>query len=39
MSQKNIIPIERASEKLIGALIKIGIIYIDETGMHVINSK
>lgn len=33
--QKYIIPIGRASEKLINRLIDAGILYVDDTGIHV----
>lgn len=32
---KNIIPIERASEETIKKLIEIGILYLDDDGLHV----
>lgn len=34
-----IIPIERANEKLINALMDMGILYTDESGIHVTEKK
>lgn len=37
MNNKPIIPIKRVSEATIEFLIKIGILYVDESGLHVID--
>lgn len=34
--KEQILPIKRASEETINFLIKVGILYVDETGIHVI---
>ena len=34
-----IIPIERANEETINALIELGYLYVDENGLHVVDQQ